>query len=215
MKKTFSILAIAVCGLWGTSRAMATPSYCTTNFVGNLVVNCGFETGSFSGWTISGTTSNPGGVDYGVDAFDAQSGSFGAYMSQDLFTSTAPVVLSQTLATTAGVTYGIVFFLEQDTTPATGYAHTFVATFGSTTIASLAPTVAFPGTVGSFVQYTATVAATGPTTVLNFAFENDDSLWSFDDVAVISLAAVPEPSTFLLAGAALGGLLLARRRVVG
>ena len=215
MKKTFSILAIAVCGLWGTSRAMATPSYCDTNFVGNLVANCGFETGDFTGWTISGNTTNPGCNDYGVDFADLQSGNFGAYMSQDFFISTAPVVLSQTLSTTAGANYFISFFVELDTPPSPGVAQTFVAMFGSTTIASLAPTVAFPGTVGTFEQFTATVPATGPTTVLSFAFENDDSFWSFDDVSVISLTATPEPSTFLLAGAALGGLLLARRRIVG
>jgi hypothetical protein len=210
MRNTFSALALVLCGLWGASQATATPSYCDT-ITNNLVTNCGFETGDFTGWTIGGYTNNPGGNYYGVDSFDAHSGTSGAYMSQDFVDGGATTVsLSQTLATAAGSEYLVSFFLEQDTAPTTGYTHSFSAMFGSATLLSLTPTVALPGTVGAFTQYTFGVAATGSSTVLKFAFENDDSYWSFDDVSV---TVAPEPSTFLLAGAALGGLMLLRRRI--
>jgi hypothetical protein len=212
MRNTFSVLAFVLCGLWGASRATATPSYCTS-VTGNLVTNCGFETGDFIGWTVGGNTSNPGGNYYGVDALDLSTGNFGAYMSQDYVDGGATsVTLSQTLATVAGASYLVSFFLEQDTAPFIGYTHAFTATWGGSTQLSLTPTVSATGPVAVFTQYSFIVPATGASTVLKFAFENDDSYWSFDDVSV---AAVPEPSTFVLAGAALGGLALLRRRIAG
>jgi hypothetical protein len=127
MRKILSALALVLCGLWGASQARAA-SICD-GVAGNIVANCGFETGDFTSWTISGNTANPGGNYYGVDAFDANSGNYGAYMSQDLFVGTAPVDLSQTLATSAGL-YQVTFWLEQDTAPTLGYTHTFSATWG-------------------------------------------------------------------------------------
>jgi PEP-CTERM motif len=215
MQKTFSVLALIVCGSWGASVAKATTSYCD-GISGNMVTNCGFETGDFTGWTIGGLTDNPGGNYYGVDAFDLNTGSVGAYMSQDFVDDgTGFVNLSQTLTTISGTNYTVSFFLEQDTAPTLGYIHTFSATWGATTLLSLTPTVALPGTVGSFTQYSYTIAATGASTALKFAFENDDNYWSFDDVSVTAVTATPEPSTLMLAGLALGGLLVARRRIAG
>ncbi len=177
------------------------------------MTNSGFETGDFTGWTISGNTANPFGTYYGVDAFDANSGNFGAYMSQDFIDDgTAPVDLSQTLATTLGDTYNVTYYLKQDTAPVVGYTHSFSAAFGGTTIQSLTPTVGSPGTVGSFTKYSFSETAAGPSTTLQFAFENDDDYWSFDDVSVVDTTAVPEPSTGVLGGMALGALLLLKGR---
>jgi MYXO-CTERM domain-containing protein len=210
MHKRFSVLVLIVCGFWGASRATAA-SICD-GIPGNLVSNCGFETGDFTGWTLGGNTLNPGDNYYGVDAFDANSGNFGAYMSQDFFVGTSPVELSQTLATTVGATYDIAYWLEQDTAPTTGFTHAFSSTFGGTTLQSLAPTVALPGTVGIFTEYSFAETATAPSTTLQFAFENDDQFWSFDDVSVVAVAAAtPEPSTGLPGGLALGALLLLLR----
>jgi len=208
MRKSISVLAFIFCGLWSASQPVFGASLCT-GISPNLVTNCGFETGDFTGWTIAGNTLNPGGNYYGVDAFDANSGSFGAYLSQDFVDRGAsPLTLSQTLTTSVGAVYNVMFWLEQDTAPTTGYIHSFTAAWGGTTIQSLTPTVALPGTVGSFTEYSFSETATSISTALTFTIENDDSYWSLDDVSVSPAATVPEPSTGLLAGMALGVVLL-------
>lgn len=214
MRKSFSVMVLAICGYWGASQAMAAGSICGA-VTGNLVLNCGFETGDFTDWTPGGNTLNPGGNYYGVDAFDANSGNFGAYMSQDFIDGgTAPVTLSQSFATTAGDWYNFTFFLEQDTAPTLGYTHAFSASWAGSIIESLTPTVATPGDVGIFDEYSFTEAATAPSTTIQFSFQNDDNFWSFDDVSV-TLAPVPEPSTALLGVFALGALWLVWHRRQG
>jgi hypothetical protein len=210
MHKTFSVLALICCGLWSASQAKAA-SICAA-IPHNLVSNCGFETGDFTSWTISGNTANPLGTYYGVDNLDASSGNYGAYMSQDYIDGgTAPVDLSQLLTTIPGDLYTVTFFLEQDTAPTLGYTHAFTATLGGTSV-SLTPTTANPGPVGTFTEYAFSGTATAASTPLVFTFENDDNYWSLDDVSAVL---APEPSTYLLAGTAFSGLLLRRRRVRG
>ena len=202
MRRILLVLVLVLCGLWSASQARAA-SICNA-VVGNIVANCGFETGDFTSWTLGGNTTNPGGVYYGVDAFDANSGNYGAYMSQDLFVGTATVNLSQMLSTSAGL-YEVTFWLEQDTAPNVGYTHLFSAAWAGTTFLSLTPTVALPGTVELFTHYSFTGTATAASTILALTFQNDDSFWSFDDV---SATLTPEPSTGLLGGMALGVVLL-------
>jgi hypothetical protein len=177
------------------------------------VSNCGFETGDFTSWTIGGNTTNPSLNYYGVDNFDAHSGNLGAYMSQDILVGTTPVTLSQTLTTIPGINYQVTFWLEQDTPPFTGETHAFSASWGGTTILSLTPTVASPGTVGSFVQYSFVETASSAATSLLFSFENDDNFWSFDDISVVR---TPEPSAALLGGTGFSALLLlwSRKRLL-
>src|SRR6202011_3988465 len=72
-----------------------------------LVVNGGFETGDFTGWTVS----DPNGIV--IDNTDPNSGNADA----SLGTGGATGTLSQTLATTAGTLYQISYFLHnQDST---------------------------------------------------------------------------------------------------
>ena len=211
MRKSFAVLVLVVGGFWGSSQAKA-GSICGA-VTGNLVANCGFESGDFTSWTISGITDDPVSFGiptyYGVDTGDANSGNYGAYMSQD-YNDDGPgtVNLSQTLATSVGSTYDITYYLENDAPgPTNGYTETFSSIFGGTTVQTLAPTLATPGPVGAFTEYSFAETATSASTTLEFDFENDANYWSFDDVSVV-VAATPEPSTGLLGGLALGALLL-------
>jgi hypothetical protein len=214
MRKSFTVLAFVFCGFFCAPRTVSASTICST-VASNLVANCGFETGTFSSWTIGGNTLDPNDNYYGVDSFDANSGSYGAYMSQDLFEGTTPVTLSQTLATTVGDDYTVEFWLKQDTAPTKGYTHAFSASWDGTTFLSLTPTVAAPGVTGVFTEYTFSEIATGPSTTLSFSFENDDNYWSFDDVSVAAVpvsTGAPEPSTGLLIGIAISLVLLVRSR---
>ena len=85
------LLFAAVCFL------MASPVWAQSicdNVAGNLAVNCGFETGNFSGWTLSGNTgftgvtSNPTYVNSGN--YGAQLGPIGSdgYLSQTIWGNT-------------------------------------------------------------------------------------------------------------------------------
>lgn len=212
MNKTFSALALILCGWWGASTAKGTPTYSPCDsVVGNLVSNCGFETGDFTSWTLGGNNANPV-LYYGVDAFDANSGNYGAYLSSDLIDGTGPLDLSQTLTTIAGFTYDVSFYLEQDTQPYVNNPHSFTATMGGTTLLTLTPSPASPGPYGSFLQYVYSFTATGTSSVLNFAALNEDNFWSLDDVTVVSTTVTPEPSTWATLGAGLLGLCVAARR---
>src|SRR3954467_1569574 len=82
----------------------------------NLVVNGGFETGTFSGWTLVDTS---GLSNVGSDPAFAHSGTYHANLG------TAPVPpgpsnigsLSQNLGTAPGSLYSLSFWLANDVTP--------------------------------------------------------------------------------------------------
>jgi PEP-CTERM motif len=212
MRTSFILLLAFCCLVVLPKQANADPCNTGVN-AGNIVSNCAFQTGDSTGWTISGNTANPGGNYYGVDTFDAYPPStYGAYMSQDSMVSENPVDLGQSLSTTVGTTYTITFFLDQDTAPTTGYTHSFDATWGGTSLLDLNPTVSMPGPYGlppgGYVEYQFTETATSSSTALTFAFVNDDSYWSFDDISVTPQGVpAPEPSSLLLLGTGLLGLM--------
>ncbi len=92
--RTFRMsFSLALLSLSSSSGAVAS-SLCD-QVQNNLVTNCGFETGDFTGWTLSGNTGNRGGYYYGVDAIDAFSGNYGAYLGP----FGAPLDLGENLVT--------------------------------------------------------------------------------------------------------------------
>jgi hypothetical protein len=171
---------------------------------GNLVVNCGFETGDFTGWTLSGNDV-PGqqGVLYGVEAGQDPDGNFpNSGNDQAFFGDLAAnaTTLSQTLATIPGGEYTVALFLAQDTPPGTGPppdSNEFDVTLDGVTVDNF---TAVPEE--GYTEYTDTVQVTDSSSVLDITLGNDLGFFLLDDVSV----ATPEPSAWTLAigGAALG-----------
>lgn len=165
----------------------------------NLVTNGSFETGDFTGWTLSGNTgftgvecpgapfAGPGGGN--CDAFLGPVGSDGT--------------LSQILATIPGLSYEIKFDFQADG----GTPSDFSAVWdGQPALFSVTNPPAGPYQVLTFHAL-----ATTSTTSLSFHFRDDPGFLKLDDVSVVG---VPEPGSLALLGIGMAGLWWSRRRKV-
>jgi VPDSG-CTERM motif/Carbohydrate binding domain len=195
--KTLMLAAIR-CSLMFTAVAALSIAYPAK---ANLITNGGFETGDFTGWTLtggSGTTVQ--GTLFGISP---HSGNFQAVPSA----SPPPhsVSLAQTLATTPGATYTVDFWVAT-----LGSASTMSVEWGGTTVFSHL----FPSD-SSYTEVTFNVTASTASTDLAFIFGGIFNLWFFDDVSVNPTAVgVPDGGTTVsLLGFALLGLAALRRKL--
>ena len=170
------------------------------------VVNGDFETGDFTGWTTSLDPTYDG-----VDVLFPQAGTYAAFFGNPGGIST----ISQTLATLAGTTYNISFWLmnEADALGATT-PNSFEFDWGG--VAQL--TVA-NAPVSGYNNYQFSLLANSASTDLTFKFNHATAFWDFDSVTVEAAAtsAVPEPDSLALTALA-GALALvvsARRPTTG
>jgi hypothetical protein len=171
----------------------------------NLVVNGGFETGDFTGWTVTGDMSNIGvcSVSTCPGNFAPEEGTYAAYFGPVGDTTT----ISQQIATNPGQQYQLSFFLAD---PQGGTPNYFSVTFGTNTFSFTNFGVAF-----GWQQFILDTTATSSSTTLSFTFRQDPAFWFLDNVVVTTSGqgTVPEPGTLALFGSgALGLAAFARRK---
>ena len=212
--KTAGILCCLVfCLLIGVPQCRADNiiSLCDSN-PANLVANCGFETGDFTGWTLAGNDvptqlGNLYGVE-GVDPVDGISPNSGDYQAYFADLVADSITLSQTVATVAGGEYEVSWYMAQDTAPVSPYSNQFSASFGGVSLvsASVVP-------VQGYTYYSFEIDAPTSSSVLSLTMGNDLGEFLVDDLDVFAVVATPEPATWTLALAGILACMLGRRRM--
>jgi hypothetical protein len=160
---------------------------------GNLVVNCGFESGDFSGWTQSGNTGFT--LVTAGSPFFANSGDYGAQlgpMGSDGF-------LSQDIPTAPGDTYTISWYLD---TNGGGPSDFSVLWNGNQIFSESTTTQQNTSFYTGFIRYSSNEYANplGDSTTLTFEFRNDQSYWGLDDIGVVLFGTPPPTVTPSLGG---------------
>jgi PEP-CTERM motif len=177
MKRAISMLAVFALVLGGPGRAKTA-----------TIVNGGFETGDFTGWTVSASFTSVETA--GFDGFNPNSGNYFAALGNiGKFGS-----LSQVIATTNGQGYTLSMYMASD-----GRAPNEFAVYWNTSL--LFDQVNIPAQAYQLLSFN--VVGTGSDT-LTILEQNDPAYLALDDVAINGTA--PEPASMTLLGIGIAGM---------
>ena len=167
---------------------------------GNLVTNCGFETGDFTAWTtggnfeFSGVTNNPTYV---------FSGNFGAQLGPVGSDGT----LSQNVGAPGVTSYNVSFWLYNDG----GTPNDFTVFWNGVDVGP--DLVDASGFAYSLVSGVLPGNAGAGANSLLFSFRQDPAYWGLDDVVITpGTSTTPEPGSLILFGSGILGLAGVIRR---
>jgi hypothetical protein len=165
----------------------------------DLVVNGGFQTGDFTGWTQSGDTT----FSFVVSDTAARTVG-GSYAVVGTSALGYPGSISQAINTTAGQAYAVSFWLANDMPGINDFKALWNGVTGKLHLVN--------ANALDWTQYQYTGIASGAVTPISFSFQNDSSAFKFTDVKA---APVPIPGALLLFGPGLAGLAAIRKKLIG
>ena len=169
----------------------------------SFITNGGFETGDFTGWSLTGNVNGSTRVTDTISDptyLHVHSGNYGVVSGPQF----PDVYLSQTLSTSAGQAYIVDYWLAAN---GGSYRNEFTVSWNGTLLNSIVNSAAF-----SFTEFTFNVTGTG-TDTLTFGMAHPTGAWGLDDVSVTpSVTQTPIPPALWLIGSALAGVAGLRRR---
>jgi subtilase family serine protease len=148
----------------------------TINVSQSIVNNGGFETGSFSGWTLNASSEYD--LVTTVSSY-VHSGSYGAALGQDGSLG----YLDQTLPTAPGQNYLLSLWLDNPSNKHGATPNQFLVQWNGTTLFNRTN---MPFAAWTNLQFI--VTATGVATVLQFGFEDTPNYLGLDDISVTPIS---------------------------